>query len=56
MTANDYRKRAEECEKLAKTPGYENQRALLLDIAAKWRFLARQTEADEKSRDKSDRP
>ncbi|HXE15960.1 MAG TPA: hypothetical protein VN632_01930 [Stellaceae bacterium] len=45
MTAAEYRNRAEECERLAGLRGFENQRALLLEIAVKWRELARQVEA-----------
>lgn len=44
-----YRARAEECEHLAHTQGYEKQRDMLLDIASKWRKLAAQVEADDKS-------
>jgi hypothetical protein len=48
-----YRARAEECERLAHTPGYEKERELLLEIAARWRKFAEQTEADD---DFSERP
>jgi hypothetical protein len=45
MDAAACRARAEECERMANTPGYENQRAVLLEIASKWRQLAREAEA-----------
>lgn len=45
MDATACRARAAECELLANSPGYETQRAVLLDIASKWRQLAKEAEA-----------
>jgi hypothetical protein len=51
-----YRARAEECERLAHTPGYENRRALLLEIAARWRRFAEEAEADDFSERSEKKP
>jgi hypothetical protein len=43
-TAAQYRLFAEECERLAKQPGNESYRQVLIEMAAEWRTLAQAEE------------
>ena len=44
-TTSDYRKFAEECERMAECAELEQHRAALLEMAESWRELAREEEA-----------
>lgn len=56
MDAATFRARADECERLAEMTGYENHRDLLLEIAAKWRALARDMETNDAARKSRTQP
>jgi hypothetical protein len=43
-TAAQYRLFAEECERLAKQPGNESRREVLIEMAKQWRQLAQAAE------------
>jgi hypothetical protein len=44
MTAEDYRGKAEECEAMVARCGDDGIRAMYLQLASQWRFIAEQAE------------
>jgi hypothetical protein len=49
-TPQDYRNRANECERLTETAVSPETREILLYLAKRWRDLAREDEANEQNR------
>jgi hypothetical protein len=53
---NEYVKRAEECERLAGECISESNRAIFMDVAARWRMLAKEAAGKNPQRPKSSEP